>query len=531
MELSKGAKQLLERYQAWNQSLQPQGSIVNIVVDDVAAKVASFYEKIRGVVDWREEHLLRKTAVERIFKRRLLLNGNTADMAEPLLMELIRGGHFPNDRIPATNIERIQRVINKYVFLTSHNKAHAKPDKQAELEEWLFSVTACEIEEILANPLRERALIEFMSQDMEEYLQVRQRDQKKISDEDRKLQIFVGVQRALFKLDEPTISLHILERFYPSWNNPSESDLLSISQRISSAKSSIQTILNHPLADKFYQIIERKDTPYLLLGDILAEHPTNFLDIAGNPSALEGATMRSYQSRLEKLKARMKRTAFFSTLSVFLSKILVVLAIEIPVDTYITMEVNYRLLAWSIVIPPLFLLFLISSKKSSSQENVQKVLLEVARITYARDRKEIREISLPLDKKSLIGVIVVATYLSSFFLTFGAIFFVLRRLEFSILSIALFMLFLSLVSYAGMRIRQRSQELIVGEPKEGFLFSVFEFFVLPVTQVGKWFSGKIAKYNILTLLLNVFIEAPFQLFVEFIEQLRIFWKEKKGQIH
>ncbi|MBI2113256.1 MAG: hypothetical protein HYT50_01585, partial [Candidatus Wildermuthbacteria bacterium] len=278
MELSKGAKLLLERYQAWNQSLQPKANIANIVVDDVAAKVASFYEKIRGVVDWREEHLLRKNAVERIFKRRLILNGNTAEMAEPLLIELIRGGHFPNDRIPVANIERVQSVINKYIFLAHHSKAHARQEEHADLDEWLFVITACEIEEILANPMRERALIEFMSQDMEEYIQIRRRDQKKISDEDRKLQIFVGVQRALFKLDEPTISLHILERLYPSWNNPSQQDLLLIAQHIASARSSIETALRHPLADKFYQAIERKDTPYLLLGDILADHPTDFLD-------------------------------------------------------------------------------------------------------------------------------------------------------------------------------------------------------------------------------------------------------------
>src|SRR3990167_6661972 len=70
-----------------------------ITVDEVAARVASFYEKIRGIVDWREEHLLRKTAIERVIKRRMLLNGSGlsgedgAEAAEQFLKELIRGGH------------------------------------------------------------------------------------------------------------------------------------------------------------------------------------------------------------------------------------------------------------------------------------------------------------------------------------------------------------------------------------------------------------------------------------------------------
>ena len=59
-ELSQPTQKLISRYQNWNQSLQPQEGTTTIHVDEVASKVASFYERMRGVVDWREEHLLRK---------------------------------------------------------------------------------------------------------------------------------------------------------------------------------------------------------------------------------------------------------------------------------------------------------------------------------------------------------------------------------------------------------------------------------------------------------------------------------------
>ena len=68
MELAPDVKKLSVQYQHWHESIQAKGE-ATIAVDEVAAKVASFYEKIRGVVDWREEHLLRKTAIERILKR------------------------------------------------------------------------------------------------------------------------------------------------------------------------------------------------------------------------------------------------------------------------------------------------------------------------------------------------------------------------------------------------------------------------------------------------------------------------------
>ena len=117
MNIAEQTKELIERYQAWQETLQQQDRSSTIDVDEVAAKVAAFYEKIRGVVDWREEHLLRKIAIERILKRRLLLQKSGQKIAEPFLQELVRGGHFPNNSIPTTSIVLIQKIIYKYVYI------------------------------------------------------------------------------------------------------------------------------------------------------------------------------------------------------------------------------------------------------------------------------------------------------------------------------------------------------------------------------------------------------------------------------
>ena len=62
-DISQATQKLISRYHAWQQaSLQKEG-VATVHVDEVAAKVAAFYERIRGVIDWREEHLLRRTAL------------------------------------------------------------------------------------------------------------------------------------------------------------------------------------------------------------------------------------------------------------------------------------------------------------------------------------------------------------------------------------------------------------------------------------------------------------------------------------
>src|SRR3989344_5324889 len=114
--LRESIKKLAEIAVRANAKTRVNGEDDTINVDDVAARVASFYEAIRGIVDWRGEHLLRKTAIERIMKRRSLLQSDMSgekgtDASEQFLRELILGGHFPNRSLPLEKIEEIRQVL------------------------------------------------------------------------------------------------------------------------------------------------------------------------------------------------------------------------------------------------------------------------------------------------------------------------------------------------------------------------------------------------------------------------------------
>src|SRR5207249_7626794 len=55
----------LQRYVLWQRSLKPKEGASTIHVDEVALKVAAFYEQLRTIVDWKEEHLMRRRSEER----------------------------------------------------------------------------------------------------------------------------------------------------------------------------------------------------------------------------------------------------------------------------------------------------------------------------------------------------------------------------------------------------------------------------------------------------------------------------------
>ena len=158
-------------------------------------------------------------------------------------------------------------------------------------------------------------------------------------------------------------------------------------------------------------------------------------------------------------------------------------------------------------------------------------MLEVMRVTYATDKRNVHELTSPKKKGVIMSTVIYAMYLSSFMLSFGSLYLILTSLNFSTLSSIVFLLFVSLITFGGTKIRQRGAELLIGEQKQGFLYSLFDFFTLPLIEVGRWLSHQVARYNILVMLLNFLIEIPFQIFVEFLEHWRSFLKEKKEGVH
>src|SRR5574343_74377 len=110
MELSEATKNLITKDNIVKQRECKKDDSPTIHVDEVALKVAAFYENIRTVVEWKEDHLMRKAAIIRKLKRRffdLQMNNfsQTGDVAELLVFELIRGGLFPNDKIGESKIK------------------------------------------------------------------------------------------------------------------------------------------------------------------------------------------------------------------------------------------------------------------------------------------------------------------------------------------------------------------------------------------------------------------------------------------
>lgn len=227
----------------------------------------------------------------------------------------------------------------------------------------------------------------------------------------------------------------------------------------------------------------------------------------------------------------MGRAALYSTLSIFITKMILALAVEVPFDKYVTQGFNYVALGLNVLIPPLLMVLLVLTIRPPSRQNEKLVIMEVMKIAYEKDKKDVYEVRPSRKRGFFLNAAVVLLYLLSFFASFGIIIWGLNELNFSLISIVIFLIFVSLISFAGTKIKQRAKELKIEKERENLFQIFFDPFSMPIIQVGNWLSSQWAKYNAVAILFNSLLDMPFQVFIEFLEQWRMFLKEKKEKIH
>ena len=545
-QFSAAVRELLTKYQeSLIVSRAPEEEESTIQVDDVASRVAAFYERLRMIIDWKDEHLIRRTAIERSLKRRLLSelgfgfasNSKVGALAESLVLELIRGGHFPNAAIPQVKLSAVEKVLEKYIYILEKAPINGEPSptgakKKINFYNWILEIAACEIEEVLAPATKENALIDFMTMQLGERLRVD--PSLGLGEDEKHLQTHIAVHRTLFRLDSPIISYHLFKYRYPDWSDLSEERLKEIAAGIFSIWEELEKTLNHPLYNQFYKFCERYNALYLLMGDILnlfESRPDGIEAALANPNIFKSLVERVYGERLATLKSRLSRIAFYSTLSIFVASGFSLFLVEVPLARLFADGFSPLALAIDMLVPTVWMFFLVRSIRLPDRENLERVLTGMKRIVYEDSSVGFFEIR-PAKKRGW-GMVFIITlfYFLGWCVSLSSVAAAFYYTRVPLPSVVLDTINIAIVTFVGLQIRQRANEVRVGEEKTRFGDFVFDTLSLPVARFGQWLSSKWKEYNIVAVFFAALIDMPFQALIEFVESWSAFLKEKKSGMY
>src|SRR3989344_4769557 len=87
-----------------------------VTVEQLTGRFGALYEKLRSLVDYKEYHIIRRSAIRRMLKRQLYIE-RKPNSGAALLRELVSSGYLPNNKVPEAKAIVLQSIIRKWMTL------------------------------------------------------------------------------------------------------------------------------------------------------------------------------------------------------------------------------------------------------------------------------------------------------------------------------------------------------------------------------------------------------------------------------
>jgi len=524
MELSPIVNELLSVFES---KKPPSKSGHKFSVSRTVSTFAVLYEKARNAVEFRAEHLVRRAAIERILKRRMALESDPKVITENLMLELIWAKYIDSSLIDDSDIHIVAEIITKYLYLRQTVFGPSSPKYQGISWDTIIGIASAEIDETILPAYKREALLNFVYQSIRGKIQIPSVDPNLLN-----MLTYISVERTFAQSDNALITYHLLKMFDPSWTKRSWKD---IDPTIQSFITSIQTILqqlNSPVITPMGRYLRKQLPPFLILRDFFFEYEQAARPIIEDPAKFEETLSAIALKRYQESGEKVRRAVVRSIIYIFLTKMVLALALEAPVDLLIVKRIDYLPLAINALFPPLLLFLITAFIAIPGADNTKRLLERIKLIIYRFTEYQQGQDAFTLKiarKRPLLAGIFSFVYMIGFMISFGGIVFILTKLHFNIASQTIFVFFVALVTLFAYRIRQSAKEYEMIE-HQGILEPIIDFFFLPILWAGDVLSKEIAKINVFIFIFDFILEAPLKVIFEVIEEWIRFIRTKKEEI-
>lgn len=486
-----------------------------ITVNPFVSKVASAYEKLRNAMEYREDEVILRSTIERILRRRLLLGGTAETTAEPLVRELIWARYLSDNTVPVSAVAKVEETIDLYLQLRLKVLEKHRV-KLNEINEWTYHLMSSALEHIV-NPNMERQMIgNFMYQVMKDDVVIV--DDK---EQTRDAQVYLAVRRAFARDDLAFLRFHLFQLYF------GEVTLESLDHIVSSFKEGVKEIdtqLSYPRKDRIYTYVKRRAAVFFILEDILREHKGSLKDVLRDEEKVRQAVESACRTRYQSISRKVRTAIIRSFVFILTTKLIFAFAIEGTYEKMVYGSIQWASLAINTTMPPLLMVIVSLFIRTPGEDNTRRITAYVKQLLYDESPRLGDQLVVKKQNEKP-NIIFTALWLSAFLISFGAIIYILYQLHFSVVSMGIFLFFVTIVSFLAYRISMLAHLYSVGE-KQNVLTPFIDFLFVPIIRVGRKLTQSISQINIFLFLFDFLIETPFKVFFAFVEQWFKFLHEK-----
>lgn len=493
---------------------QQQAKMDKVHVVGAGATLTSAYEQLRNAAENTEEHLLLQNAIKR-FYHQLLLARSHKDLAtsgDELAVELTLAGYLPNDSISAETVATINKhaVALGELYTSLKQRSGIGHDKALR---WTLDVLSVTVERELSDHSDNDVFLQFCYEHFRATIEPQKVFTEVPSSYD--IALFMAVHRALLRSDLAVIRADLLRRYQVPTSD---------SARFAELSAHIDTVHASTVFDKLYRLVDRRAAPERIVRRMLQEG----VDV---PKLLENKSqfLKAYEVQVEReydqVSSRIKRAIVRSIIFLFITKVIIGVAIEVPYDYAVHGEIIWLPLIVNLLFPAVYMALLSLTLGTPGRANTQALIKRIGSVLYGGDaQRELHASPARTSKVFSVGYSVFGLGL------IGLISWGLFAIGYSALHLVIFFVFLSTASFLGFRLSHLIRELEVIRSQQSGLTFIRDLLYLPFVVIGRWLSEKYAQVNIVTLVLDMAIELPLKTVLRLVRQWGAFIAAKKDEL-
>lgn len=502
---------------------QPHHPGRKITVNPVVLKFATWFEKLRNAMEYHDEEVILRAAIERILRRRLLLGGNAKTTAEPLVRELIWAGYMPNNAVPENIVNQVESTIDLFLRLRLEVlKKHRLPE--ADMNEWTYQLLSSALVYII-NPKREKEMMSsFMFQILDSQITIEGEQE-----ETKNAQIFLAIRKAFAKDDIALLRYHLFHQYF---GELTEENFNHIVTQFLIGFNEVKRQLRYPWKEKIFAYVKSKTPAFLILLDVAGVNLGKIKTLVQTPQEFEQAVFAACDIRYKNISSKVKTAIIRSVVFILCTKVIFAFAIEGTYESILYGHVIWGSILLNTGIPPILMLIVGLLIQTPDQNNSKRILAYITTILH----DEHPNLGNPLvikkhpDKSDpFLSLIFRVLWSLAFLVSFGGIVFLLTKLHFNIVSQIIFIFFLAIVSFLSYRISATAHVYTIGDA-QGVFTPIVDFFFMPIIRVGRRLTEGITQINFLLFLFDLLIETPFKFLFTFFEQWFFFLHAKREEL-
>lgn len=468
----------------------------------VIETLARVYEKARNALEYRADHLVRRAAIERILKRRIILDKNPRSVGTHLLTELKWARYLALVDVNKNLSSSLEKTLGEYITFLDGDVPF----------EWVIKIMSAEIEELfnLNTDYHDFSLLAFQV--------IRQKVD--IKDENADLLIYFAIDKVYAVSDDEQIAYHILKLAGESLT----------AEKLNEAYWLFNLAKNHKDLSRAVKFIRRQMPPLILLRDMYYFSPSEFKKTISDQSIFTKTASEVLENQLDQMSGRISTAGVRSIIYVFLTKMVVAMGLEIPFEIFVYGGISKLPLIINLIFPPV-LMWLTTLKNNLPNDNEKEGLIERTWFIIKHfDELKAEEDTLTdkvEEKTSLAYSVFSALYIIIFMGIFGLIYFILGEIGFTFASRFIFIFFLTIIAFFAYRISQIAKVYSwKGATERSNLGDIVS---LPILAIGSRLSRGLSKLNFLAFAFDFILEAPFKIILGFLDSWVQFLSLKKEE--